>query len=51
MLGESHIALVGGTENMSQAPYAARNIRFGTKLGADLQVSSVTHSAMCSKLS
>lgn len=38
MLGESQIALVGGTENMSQAPYAVRNIRFGTRLGADLQV-------------
>ncbi|KAH3884964.1 hypothetical protein DPMN_008950 [Dreissena polymorpha] len=41
MLGESQIALVGGTENMSQAPYAVRNIRFGTKLGADLQMEDV----------
>ena len=35
----SDIALVGGTESMSQAPYAVRNIRFGTKLGTDLKVS------------
>eukprot|EP00056_Hartaetosiga_gracilis_P010765 m.160379 g.160379 ORF g.160379 m.160379 type:complete len:404 (+) comp13383_c5_seq1:58-1269(+) len=33
LLGESDIALTGGTENMSQAPYAVRNIRFGTRLG------------------
>ncbi|XP_052802310.1 3-ketoacyl-CoA thiolase, mitochondrial-like [Mya arenaria] len=37
-LGESQIALVGGTESMSQAPYAVRNIRFGTRLGMDLQL-------------
>ena len=38
LLGESEIALVGGTESMSQAPYAVRNIRFGTRFGQDLQV-------------
>lgn len=38
MLGESDIALVGGTESMTQAPYVLRNIRFGTRLGMDLQV-------------
>jgi len=41
MLGESDIALVGGTESMSQAPYAVRDIRFGTRLGSDLQVGMV----------
>jgi len=41
MLGETQIALVGGTENMSQAPYAVRNIRFGTRLGMDLQLEDV----------
>eukprot|EP01135_Chromosphaera_perkinsii_P003101 Nk52_evm9s235 gene=Nk52_evmTU9s235 len=35
MLGESQIVLAGGTESMSQCPYAVRNIRFGTKLGQD----------------
>lgn len=33
LLSEAHIGVAGGTENMSQAPYAARNIRFGTTLG------------------
>jgi len=28
-LGESHVSLVGGTENMSQSPYMLRNARFG----------------------
>ncbi|CAF0923958.1 unnamed protein product [Rotaria sp. Silwood1] len=37
-LGDSNIVLCGGTENMSQAPYAVRNIRFGTKLGQDLKL-------------
>ena len=37
-LGMSDIALVGGTESMSQAPYAVRNVRFGTRLGQDLKV-------------
>ncbi|ESO88343.1 hypothetical protein LOTGIDRAFT_219437 [Lottia gigantea] len=37
-LGECDIVLVGGSENMSQAPYAVRNIRFGTKLGTDLKL-------------
>jgi len=33
LLGESKMVLAGGTESMSQAPYALRNMRFGTKLG------------------
>lgn len=33
LLGTSRVALVGGTESMSQAPYAARGIRFGLPLG------------------
>ncbi|KAK6183066.1 hypothetical protein SNE40_010614 [Patella caerulea] len=37
-LGECDIVLVGGTENMSQAPFAVRNIRFGTRLGQDLKL-------------
>eukprot|EP00126_Sphaerothecum_destruens_P002526 Sdes_comp15955_c0_seq1m5104 len=35
LLGEADIVLTGGTESMSQCPYAVRNIRFGTKLGTD----------------
>ncbi|CAJ0958646.1 unnamed protein product [Ranitomeya imitator] len=38
-LRESEIVLCGGAESMSQAPYAVRNIRFGTKLGADITIS------------
>nr|KAF6357805.1 acetyl-CoA acyltransferase 2 [Pipistrellus kuhlii] len=34
----AEVVLCGGTESMSQAPYCARNIRFGTKLGADLKL-------------
>jgi len=37
-LGDSHVVLCGGTESMSQAPFAVRNTRFGTKLGQDLKL-------------
>lgn len=33
LTGESKIVLAGGAENMSQAPFVVRNIRFGTILG------------------
>ncbi|NMP21303.1 thiolase family protein [Sulfobacillus harzensis] len=33
ILGDGEAALVGGTENMSQAPYALRNSRWGIKNG------------------
>jgi len=36
-LSNANVALCGGTENMSQAPYAVRNTRFGTKLGQDIK--------------
>ena len=32
------MVLAGGTESMSQAPYAVRNARWGTALGVDLKV-------------
>ncbi|GFO05932.1 acetyl-CoA acetyltransferase [Plakobranchus ocellatus] len=38
MLGLSDIVLAGGIENMSQTPYAVRNIRFGTRLGENLRL-------------
>lgn len=34
--GDSQIVLTGGAENMSLAPYAVRNIRFGIRLGTDI---------------
>ena len=33
-LGESRLVLAGGTESMSQAPFAVRGTRFGVALGA-----------------
>lgn len=36
--GDSEIVLTGGSENMSQAPYAVRNIRWGTRYGLDLKM-------------
>jgi len=35
MLGEANIVLCGGTESMSQAPFALRNARWGINLGED----------------
>ncbi|XP_061673488.1 3-ketoacyl-CoA thiolase, mitochondrial [Syngnathoides biaculeatus] len=35
---DSEVVLCGGSESMSQAPYAVRNIRFGTKFGLDLKL-------------
>eukprot|EP00696_Hemimastix_kukwesjijk_P002718 gnl/Hemi2/13330_TR4577_c0_g1_i1.p1 gnl/Hemi2/13330_TR4577_c0_g1~~gnl/Hemi2/13330_TR4577_c0_g1_i1.p1 ORF type:complete len:397 (+),score=159.91 gnl/Hemi2/13330_TR4577_c0_g1_i1:60-1250(+) len=32
---ESEVVLAGGTENMSQAPYAVRNVRWGIPLGTN----------------
>ncbi|XP_077293005.1 yippee interacting protein 2 isoform X2 [Arctopsyche grandis] len=36
LTGVARIALTGGVDNMSQAPFAVRNIRFGTPLGASI---------------
>ena len=38
-LGEADVVLSGGTESMSQSPYALRNVRWGSPLGVDLKVS------------
>ncbi|XP_064600162.1 3-ketoacyl-CoA thiolase, mitochondrial-like isoform X2 [Liolophura sinensis] len=37
-LRQSEVVLCGGAENMSQAPYTVRNVRFGTALGVDLKL-------------
>jgi acetyl-CoA acyltransferase 2 len=37
-MGDSSVVLTGGTDNMSQAPFALRNIRFGTRLGLENKV-------------
>ncbi|KAJ3197505.1 3-ketoacyl-CoA thiolase, mitochondrial [Irineochytrium annulatum] len=36
--GDSEIVLTGGTENMSQSPYALRGVRSGTRYGVDLKL-------------
>ncbi|XP_070599676.1 3-ketoacyl-CoA thiolase, mitochondrial isoform X3 [Erythrolamprus reginae] len=45
-LKESEVVLCGGTESMSQAPFAVRNMRFGTKLGVDLQLEDILWSGL-----
>lgn len=35
LLSGAQVALTGGVENMSQAPFVARNVRFGTTLGTN----------------
>ncbi|KAL1114927.1 hypothetical protein AAG570_007750 [Ranatra chinensis] len=37
LTGEAKVVLTGGVDNMSQAPYAVRNIRFGSPLGTPLE--------------
>ncbi|KAJ3184576.1 3-ketoacyl-CoA thiolase, mitochondrial [Geranomyces variabilis] len=38
LLNEAEVVLTGGTESMSQAPYAVRNIRSGTRYGIDVKM-------------
>ncbi len=38
LLGDAELTLVGGTESMTQAPYVARGIRFGIRLGTSPQL-------------
>lgn len=46
-LGISQVALAGGSENMTQAPFAVRDIRFGTRFGQDLKVNHFTGHPVC----
>lgn len=45
-MGDSHIVLAGGSDSMSQAPYAVRGIRFGTKLGVDIKLEDMMWAAL-----
>ncbi|XP_059046471.1 3-ketoacyl-CoA thiolase, mitochondrial [Achroia grisella] len=36
LTGAANVSVAGGVENMSQAPFAVRNVRFGTALGTNL---------------
>lgn len=38
LVGDSKVVLAGGTENMTQAPFVVRNVRFGVPLGATNEV-------------
>lgn len=46
LMGDSRVVLTGGTDNMSQAPHAARGLRFGVKLGADPVLEDTLWSAL-----
>ena len=46
LMGDAQVALVGGTESMSQAPYAVRNARWGTRLGKDLNMEDTLWSSL-----
>ncbi|XP_077978426.1 3-ketoacyl-CoA thiolase, mitochondrial-like [Glandiceps talaboti] len=37
VVGDAEVVLTGGSENMSQAPFVVRGVRFGTRLGQDLE--------------
>ncbi|KAL3075433.1 hypothetical protein niasHT_037593 [Heterodera trifolii] len=41
LAGDSKVVLAGGTESMSQAPFAVRGARFGTQLGAKIEFEDV----------
>ena len=41
-LDESRVALAGGAESMSQAPYVSRKARFGIRFGSDTLVDSLS---------
>ncbi|KRZ31557.1 3-ketoacyl-CoA thiolase, mitochondrial [Trichinella pseudospiralis] len=38
MVGDSNVVIAGGSESMSQATFAVRDVRFGTKIGGKLGV-------------
>jgi len=45
-LGEAEIVLAGGTESMSQAPFALRNSRWGMTLGAEQKLEDTLWSGL-----
>jgi len=46
LLGDAEVVLTGGAESMSQAPYAARGIRFGVKLGKSPELEDTLWSSL-----
>ncbi|KAJ1924975.1 3-ketoacyl-CoA thiolase, mitochondrial [Tieghemiomyces parasiticus] len=45
-LGEAEVVLTGGSESMSQAPYALRDVRWGTRYGLDLKLEDTLAAAL-----
>jgi len=46
LLGDADIVVAGGTENMSQAPFAVRNARWGINLGDDRKMEDTLWSGL-----
>jgi acetyl-CoA acyltransferase 2 len=46
LLGDAEVVLCGGTENMSQAPYAVRDVRWGTRLGKNVEMEDTLWSSL-----
>ena len=46
MTGDNDIVVVGGTENMSRAPYVLNNARFGSRMGNETMVDSMIEDAL-----
>ncbi|ORZ36169.1 Thiolase, N-terminal domain-domain-containing protein [Catenaria anguillulae PL171] len=46
LCNESQIVLTGGSESMSQSPYALRDIRWGTRYGVDLKAEDTLAAAL-----
>lgn len=46
MAGDAEVVLTGGSDNMSACPYAVRDIRFGTRLGADIKLEDIMWAAL-----
>jgi len=46
VLGDADIVVAGGTENMSQAPFAVRNARWGINLGEDRKMEDTLWSGL-----
>jgi len=51
LVGDAQVVLTGGTDNMSAAPYAVRDIRFGTKLGSDPKLEDMMWTSLTDQLS
>lgn len=46
LAGDNDVVVVGGTENMSRAPYVLNNARYGSRMGNDTMVDTMIHDAL-----